>query len=299
MKYLLSFFRKINSQVVIFLTATILVAIAIIITNQQPPTSQQNTPNNNPNNNNNQPITTLTNSSEKPNELSHNPQFKIDSSSQNSDIINNNNNNLEQNTINNQQEKIAETSANINNKIKTYLGHLPYQEGDRQRLVLVGKYYGKERFLDTEAANAFMKMKIDAQNQGIDLTIISGFRSIEEQETLFQKQIKKRGSKEAAARLSAPAGYSEHHTGYTLDIGDGNNPDQDLKFTFENTLAYQWLLTNAVNYGFELSFPKDNPQGVSFEPWHWRYIAPPNGSQIFAVARTLNLNLSTENQEKS
>jgi LAS superfamily LD-carboxypeptidase LdcB len=57
-------------------------------------------------------------------------------------------------------------------------------------------------------------------------------------------------------------------------------------FYFESTSAYQWLARNAHNYGFELSFPQGNSQGVSFEPWHWRYVGSPRSSQIFAAARS-------------
>lgn len=166
-------------------------------------------------------------------------------------------------------------------------GHLPYQEDDPNRLVQVGIYYNRTEFLDAEAAYAFNQMKLAAKNNGITLRLISGFRSIQDQEKLFQKQIQRRGSEKAAAKLSAPPGYSEHHTGYAIDIGDEQQPSTDLKFEFENTEAYRWLTLYAGNYGFELSFPRNNRQGVSFEPWHWRYVLSPRASQIFAAARSL------------
>ncbi|BFM39422.1 M15 family metallopeptidase [Synechocystis sp. LKSZ1] len=172
------------------------------------------------------------------------------------------------------------------NQAKTYLGHHTFAENPRQRLVTVGKYYDRTESLDQEAANAFWQMQRDAKAQGIQLTIISGFRSIADQEKLFQRQIQRRGSKQAAARLSAPPGHSEHHTGYALDIGDGTQPSADLKFDFQSTPAYQWLARNSHNYGFELSFPPGNSQGVSFEPWHWRYVGSPRSNQIFSFARS-------------
>lgn len=127
-----------------------------------------------------------------------------------------------------------------------------------------------------------------AAQAGIRLIPISGFRSVADQVKLFERQIQRRGSEENAAKLSAPPGYSEHHTGYALDIGDGNQPAADLKYEFENTAAYQWLRANATHgYGFELSFPENNRQGVSFEPWHWRYVGSSEAGQIFAVAHRL------------
>ncbi|MGG6269644.1 D-alanyl-D-alanine carboxypeptidase family protein [Leptolyngbya sp. AN03gr2] len=172
---------------------------------------------------------------------------------------------------------------------KTLYGHLPYQEDDPSRLVSIGKYvrgsYERAESLDIEAANAFQQMVAAAQFQGVLLMPISGFRTIADQKELFDRQTERRGSAEAAARLSAPPGHSEHHTGYAIDIADQQQPDADLKYSFEQTKAYQWLNANAYRYGFEQSFPKNNWQGVSNEPWHWRFVVSPRASQIFAIAK--------------
>ncbi len=183
------------------------------------------------------------------------------------------------------QSLVSSNSTSLQNQNNTYFGHISYQEAPSQRLVEVEKYYYRMNLLDREAAQAFKRMKTDAKAQGVELILISGFRSIADQEKLFQKQIQRRGSKEAAAKLSAPPGYSEHHTGYAMDLGDGKQPNTDLKFEFESTQAYQWLVANAYKYGFELSFPRNNPQGVSFEPWHWRYVISEQGNQIFSRSR--------------
>lgn len=169
----------------------------------------------------------------------------------------------------------------------TRYGHFPYQEDDPQRLRLVGKYYDREEFLDFEATEAFKRMQTEAASTGVELIPISGFRTIVDQEKLFERQVQRQGSEIAAARLSAPAGYSEHHTGYALDIGDRQAPNTDLKFTFADTTAYHWLTAHAHRYGFELSFPQDNLQRVSFEPWHWRFIGSSRAAEVFFRARSL------------
>lgn len=162
--------------------------------------------------------------------------------------------------------------------------HLPYDQASGN-LVEVGTYYDRSELLVDEVAQAFWRMADVAKTAGINLGPISGFRTVGDQRQLFERQISRQnGSEEAAARLSAPPGYSEHHTGYTIDIRDRDEPDTDLKYAMENTQAYQWLRENACQYGFELSFPDNNQQGVSFEPWHWRYIASPTAQQIFANA---------------
>ncbi len=175
----------------------------------------------------------------------------------------------------------------------SYFGHLPYKdayEDDPPRFTEVEPFvrgdYRRAEVLDYEAAQAFTNMQVVARSQGIELMAISGYRSIADQKDLFASQIERKGSEAAAAEYSAPPGHSEHHTGYAVDIADASQPNADLKHSFENTPACQWLLENAYMYGFEQSFPQNNAQGVSFEPWHWRYINSEHAAKTFAAART-------------
>jgi LAS superfamily LD-carboxypeptidase LdcB len=181
------------------------------------------------------------------------------------------------------------TASNRSTPSRTYFGHLPYAEAEESRLVSVGEFvrgsYRRTEYLDQEAATAFSQLVAAAAEANLTLQPISGFRSVKDQEELFQKQVQKHGSEAAAAKLSAPPGYSEHHTGYAVDISDRNQPELDLKLAFEDTTAYQWLTTHAGTYGFELSFPRNNAQGVSFEPWHWRYVGTQRAAVQFASAR--------------
>lgn len=174
-------------------------------------------------------------------------------------------------------------------KIKTSFGHLPYREDDPKRLIEAGQFVrsgaARSEALDLEAAQAFQEMVAAAKAEGVRLMPISGFRSIRDQQALFAQQIRRRGSAKAAARISAPPGYSEHHTGYAIDLADMQRPDTDLKTTFQTTRAYRWLKANADQFGFEESFPINNRQGVSFEPWHWRFTLSERASQIFAAAK--------------
>ena len=81
--------------------------------------------------------------------------------------------------------------------------------------------------------------------------------------------------------MSAPPGYSEHHTGYAVDFIDESRPETHVEESFETTLAYQWLEKNAAFFNFEMSFPKDNDSNVSFEPWHWRYVGDQDSLETF------------------
>jgi D-alanyl-D-alanine carboxypeptidase len=172
---------------------------------------------------------------------------------------------------------------------ETYLGHFLYPQGDTDRMVIISSYgarqYQRFEYLHPEAAEALMNMIYTARDEGVWLVPVSGFRTLEEQQFLFERQIQKRGTKENAAKVSAPPGHSEHHTGFAIDLTDGNFPKKDLTIDFENTPAYQWLINHAQEFGFELSFPRNNLQGVSYEPWHWRYIGSPEAIAVFAQAR--------------
>ena len=171
----------------------------------------------------------------------------------------------------------------------TQYGHFPYAEAETGRLVEVGKFvrdtYTRSEALDFDASQAFQQMKAAARAEGISMMPISGFRNISDQQDLFDRQTQRRGSAVEAAKYSAPPGHSEHHTGYALDITDGRRSDVDLKVAFDETDVYRWLLTNARQFGFQQSFPANNTQGVSYEPWHWRYVDSPQAQAVFAAAR--------------
>ncbi|MGG6268216.1 M15 family metallopeptidase [Leptolyngbya sp. AN03gr2] len=184
-------------------------------------------------------------------------------------------------------------------KVRLSYGHLPYQEDVPNRLQLVGQFVrggsARPEKMDLEAVKAFQEMSIAAKKAKVSLMPISGFRSIKDQTFLFARQTERQGSKTAAAKWSAPPGYSEHHTGYALDIADRQHPETDLKQSFADTPAYRWLVLNAKKFGFELSFPPHNWQGVSYEPWHWRFVGSERSSQIFAVAKQLAETHSSSN----
>ena len=165
------------------------------------------------------------------------------------------------------------------------LGHLPYIEAPKNELAPISPDGGI--LMRKVAAEKFLEMQNAARNAGVELVPISGFRSIEDQSHVFFDVKAERGQTPATrAEVSAPPGYSEHHTGYALDLGDGDRPDLNLQTGFDSSKAYQWLKENAVSYNFELSFPKDNPQHVSYEPWHWRFVGDRQSLETFYRARS-------------
>lgn len=162
------------------------------------------------------------------------------------------------------------------------LGHFSYDEAPEEELESVGDYHGRPTLMRRSAAQSYREMAAAARSVGITLVPISGFRTHEDQEYLFFQRAQDRVQRPIErAEVSAPPGYSEHHTGYAVDIGDANAPGTDVSVSFEQTQAFQWLQANAPRFSFELSFPPDNDQGVTYEPWHWRYVGDRHSLETF------------------
>ncbi len=165
------------------------------------------------------------------------------------------------------------------------LGHFAYTEAPTTSLSSVVPN-GSVKLRET-AAQSFLAMAQAAKAKQISLVPVSGFRSIADQTYLFFTLKAKQGlTATERAAVSAPPGYSEHHTGYAVDIADGTRSATDLQITFETTPAFRWLQANAARFGFELSFPKNNSQGVSYEPWHWRFVGDQGSLETFYKAQS-------------
>jgi D-alanyl-D-alanine carboxypeptidase len=135
-------------------------------------------------------------------------------------------------------------------------------------LISVGPdHLGREAFLTPAAARAWAAMHAAARADGIELILISAFRSIARQTEILAAKLAKGMTLDQALVYSAYPGHSEHHSGNAIDIG--TTSARHLEEEFETTPAFAWLTTNANRYGFSLSYPRDNPRGIAYEPWHW------------------------------
>ena len=160
------------------------------------------------------------------------------------------------------------------------LGHLPYNEIPKEKLISIEPNIE----VHIEMSESLLKMREDAKNDGIFLVFLSGYRSINLQKDIFYslKSIRNQVASERA-RVSAPPGYSEHSTGFAIDIGDANKRETDFEIEFENTDAFQWLKKNAAKYHFKLSFNQNN-KNVDYEPWHWRYEGSIEALKVFEAS---------------
>lgn len=161
--------------------------------------------------------------------------------------------------------------------------HLPYKAANESSLQKIAPELcrNQKEFLACPAAiSALHKMAEEAKKSGVHIGVISSWRSWALQKELFLDAERRHGAGRGILWV-APAGFSEHHTGYVLDLCDLDRPQTDDEPSFETTPASDWLKTHAQNFGFELSFPQNNIQGIGYEPWHWRYIGNLQSQKVF------------------
>ena len=165
------------------------------------------------------------------------------------------------------------------------LGHFPYPEASANDLVDVSPGQALHR----DAASALLAMQRAAAADGVSLSVLSAFRpTAVQKELFFDVKSERNQSALQRSRVSAPPGFSEHSTGYAVDLGDGRAPQANLSDNFAGTAAFRWLQANGARYHFILSFPADNPQGVNYEPWHWRFEGSAAALKLFEPAQRLS-----------
>lgn len=171
----------------------------------------------------------------------------------------------------------------------TLFGHVRFDEPQPAELVAPPERLrtGSCQSVHRDMAGPLATMIAAAINEdppvGLAIAAISCHRSIERQTALFcaPGRVAARGYA-GQAQWIAPPGYSEHATGLSIDFGSRTEDDCNLRPCFAATAVGSWLSDNAHRFGFELSFPRANSQGVSFEPWHYRYVGSRAAQGVFA-----------------
>lgn len=141
---------------------------------------------------------------------------------------------------------------------------------------------------------AYDKMIIAAKEDGVTLLFCSGYRSYEEQEKIYNKNVEIYG-KDAINKISAKPGYSEHQTGLAIDVSS-NNSEHRLNTSFGSTIEGEWVENNAHKYGFIIRYPKEkeNITKYNYEPWHLRYVGIEVATKIYIDEITLEEYLNEE-----
>ncbi len=166
------------------------------------------------------------------------------------------------------------------------------QDPDYSILELMGKediqLYGKDINLRKEAHDAFLEMKKAAYMDGIDLKIVSSYRSFQRQAGIFERKFLAYTEDDGMDPLDAIdkiieystiPGTSRHHWGTDIDVLDGYRKVDGDVLVPEKYGAGQpyedfkiWMDEHSETYGFHLVYT-DNPKrrGFKYEPWHYSY----------------------------
>lgn len=152
-------------------------------------------------------------------------------------------------------------------------------------------YIEDDKQATAETAEAFKEMKENAEAEGIEINVVSAYRSIDYQKDLYKSYLKT-DSKKVVDTYSARAGYSEHHTGRALDLA---SDDWDMD-NFGDTEAGEWVRKNAWKYGFIVRYTEENKNitGYKSEPWHITYV----GDEAAEVMHTKDIKSLEEYVEK-
>ena len=158
-------------------------------------------------------------------------------------------------------------------------------------------------YIDVGAYDDIVNMLADMRKEGLSPYICSSTRTIEYQENLFNKRLKKnkaaglseQDALDETAKWTAIPGTSEHHTGYALDIVSSKNTA--LNESQENTPEQQWMMKNSWKYGFILRYPegKTHITGIYYEPWHYRYVGKEAAKEIYESGLTFEEYLQNRN----
>ena len=154
-------------------------------------------------------------------------------------------------------------------------------------LVLLDVTSEGDQYLRKEAAEQLEAMFEAAEKEKVYLKVISGYRSFDEQVELRDSYIKQFGETRTSMMDSYPGG-SEHQLGLAVDIGNYNNHCR-LQECFVRYASYPWLQAHAHEYGFIERYHKgkEDQTGISYSPWHWRYIGVEQAKAVKESGSTL------------
>lgn len=138
--------------------------------------------------------------------------------------------------------------------------------------------------VDEETGNKAKEMLGAASEAGIDIYVVTAYRSYEDQQKYYTSRMELLGNSEEAKKQIQPAGASEHQTGLALDFTDDSANAQPT-VDFSKTDAGKWLYEHAHEYGFILRYPqgKEAITGYTFEPWHYRYVGVDIANAIYEM----------------
>ena len=181
---------------------------------------------------------------------------------------------------------IYETKRNGNDLLvlvnKQYKLSSTYAPSDLVKASNSGIRRGESYYLRNILMTDLTNLVNAAKGDGIDLSVVSAYRSYQTQVTTYNYWLNKNNNNvEYVDTFSARPGHSQHQLGTTLDFSSSEIGDV-LGDSFGNTNASKWLIENAYKYGFVISYPKgyESVTGYKYESWHYRYIGKENALEM-------------------
>lgn len=141
---------------------------------------------------------------------------------------------------------------------------------EASKLVSIGcDIYQRDQKLIPGAAEDWHSMRDAAARDSVILQVVSAYRSVDYQAAIIKRKLEGGDGIGEILKVSAAPGFSEHHSGRAVDV---TTPGfAVLEEEFELSEAFAWLTGRAAEFSFRMSFPRGNPHGVAFEPWHWAW----------------------------
>ncbi len=133
--------------------------------------------------------------------------------------------------------------------------------------------------ISLEALPSLQAMIAQAKVEGVNLQVISGYRSYGYQVNLYNSYVAQDGQAQADT-YSARPGFSEHQTGLAADLGGIHGCD--VEQCFGDTVEGKWLAEHATEYGFIIRYTidKEDITGYTAEPWHIRFVGKELSSEM-------------------
>ena len=152
---------------------------------------------------------------------------------------------------------------------------LPSNYEAKDLVTLSKTYSSRGHKIKKVASEPLMKMIDAARADGLNLLVISGYRTESTQRGLFNTSVKRHGMDHALI-YSAKPGHSEHQLGLAVDL---NSTEE----SFDQTKEYKWLKANSYKYGFIERYPKGKEfiTGYGYEPWHYRYLGVDLATKVY------------------
>lgn len=135
--------------------------------------------------------------------------------------------------------------------------------------------YGETYLVEEKTLEQFLLLREELLKEGIDIELDSTYRSVKEQQELWDDWTIEYGEDYVRTYVAVP-GYSEHHTGLAIDICldvDGKRINDNDEMIAEKEI-FAKIHPHLAEYGFILRYleGKEDITGYGYEPWHFRYI---------------------------